>query len=78
MIETIRVAGLSDDDNGLVNMLLARLSEKMTRNLLRESYYDGRRVARQVSTVVPPQYHRLGVALGWTGWLPAAILTGSC
>ena len=65
MIEPIRVAGLSDDDNGLVNMLLARLSEKMTRNLLRESYYDGRRVARQVSTVVPPQYHRLGVALGW-------------
>src|SRR5699024_9161510 len=33
----------------------------------REAYYDSRRVARQVSSVVPPQYHRRGVALGWAG-----------
>ena len=67
MIEPIRVSGLSDDDNRLVNRLLSQLDEKMPRNMLREAYYDSRRVARQVSSVVPPQYHRMGVALGWAG-----------
>ena len=61
----IYVSGLSDDDNRLVNHLLQRLGEKMPKNLLRETYYDSKRVARQVSSVVPPQYHRMGVALGW-------------
>ena len=67
MIEPIRVSGLSDHDNRLVNRLLSQLDEKMPRNMLREAYYDSRRVARQVSSVVPPQYHRMGVALGWAG-----------
>ena len=61
----IYVSGLSDDDNRLVNRLLHRLGEKMPKNLLRETYYDSKRVARQISSVVPPQYHRMGVALGW-------------
>ena len=65
MIEPIRVSGLSDDDNRLVNMLLRQLSDKLPRNLLRETYYEGKRVARAVSSVVPPQYQRIGVALGW-------------
>ena len=56
---------MSDDDNRLVNHLLRQLGEKMPRNLLRETYYNSKRVARQISTVVPPQYHRMGVALGW-------------
>src|SRR5690625_2604194 len=65
MIDPFRVSGLSDDDNRLVNALLRQLGEKMPRNLLRETYYNSKRVARQISTVVPPQYHRMGVALGW-------------
>lgn len=65
MIESIRVSGLSEDDNRLVNHLLRKLGEKMPKNLLRETYYDSKRVARQVSSVVPPAYHRMGVALGW-------------
>lgn len=63
--DVIRVAGLSDDDNRLVNHLLGQLGEKMPRNLLRETYYEGKRIARHVSAVVPPQYQRMGVALGW-------------
>lgn len=61
----IYVSGLSDDDNRLVNLLLSQLGEKMHRNLLRETYYEGKRVVREISSVVPPQYHRMGVALGW-------------
>ena len=45
----IYVSGLSDDDNRLVNHLLQRLGEKMPKNLLRETYYDSKRVARQIS-----------------------------
>lgn len=65
MIEPIRVSGLSDDDNRLVNLLLRQLGDKLPRNLLRETYYDSKRVGKQISSVVPPQYHRMGVALGW-------------
>lgn len=61
----IYVSGLSDDDNRLANQLLSQLGEKMHRNLLRETYYEGKRVVREISSVVPPQYHRMGVALGW-------------
>lgn len=62
----IRVSGLSEDDNRLANKLLKQLDEKMPRNELREAYYNGKRIVREVSQVVPPQYHHLGVALGWS------------
>lgn len=65
MIEKITVPGLGDENNALVNHLIEQLEEKSRRNLLRSSYYDGRRAARQVGTVIPPQYQRIGLALGW-------------
>lgn len=66
MIEPIRVSGLSDDDNRLVNRLLGQLEDKLFRNQLRDAYYSGRRVARQVTQVVPPAYQKMGMALGWS------------
>lgn len=56
---------LSDDENVTLNLLLEQLAAKAPRNLLRASYYDGKRAIRQVGTVIPPQYARLGLALGW-------------
>jgi hypothetical protein len=64
--ETIRVTGLSDDEEALANLLLDRLDKRSDRNRLRLSYYDGKRAARQISKIVPPQYHRLGLILGWS------------
>lgn len=64
--ESINVRGLSDDDNALANRLLKQLDDRAPRNLLRSSFYDGKRAMRQISTVVPPQYHRLGLVLGWS------------
>ena len=49
MVQRITVAGLTDDNNQLVNRLLERLDRKTRRNLLRSSYYDGKRALRQLS-----------------------------
>ena len=64
--ETIAVAGLDDDDQATLNRLLRKLEQQSRRNLLRSSYYDGRRAIRQVGTVIPPQYFNLGIVLGWS------------
>ena len=66
MAEGITVTGLDEDENGTVNLLLEELRQKQGRNLLRASYYDGKRAIRQVGTVIPPQYYRLGIVLGWS------------
>ena len=64
--EKIHLPGLSDDDDRLLNHLLDKLAKCQPRNTLRASYYDGKRAVRQITTVLPPQYYRLGVVLGWS------------
>jgi hypothetical protein len=63
--ESLRVPGLSDDENVTLNRLREQLEAKSKRNLLRSSIYDGKRAIKQVGTVIPPQYKRLGLILGW-------------
>lgn len=60
------IPALSDDESRLANGLLTQLDEKLPRNLLRASYYDGKRAMRQVTQVLPPNYFRLGIVLGWS------------
>lgn len=57
---------MSDDELVTLNLLIEQLNKKSRRNRLRSSYYDGRRAAKQVGTVIPPQYAKLGLALGWS------------
>jgi hypothetical protein len=64
--ERLTIKGLSDDESMVLNHLLMKLREKQPRNLLRASYYDGKRALRQVGSVIPPQYYRLAIALGWS------------
>ena len=66
MIDPVHLPDVSDDENALVNGLLKQLDERRPRNLLRTGYYDGKRVIRQIGSVVPPQYYRLGIVLGWS------------
>ena len=63
---TIRLPGLTDDEERLLNRLLEQLRAKLPRNLLRAAYYDGKRHVRQASPVIPPQYFNLGVIVGWS------------
>lgn len=64
--ETLRVPGLSDDEIVTVNFLAKQLKDKTPHNRKRSDLYDGKSAIRQVGTIIPPQYHRLGLALGWT------------
>ena len=63
--DAIRVPDLSDDENVTVNLLAKQLKDRSRRNGVRTALYDGKSSIRQVSTVIPPQYYRLDLALGW-------------
>lgn len=67
MSDTITLLGVDDDDNRTLNLLLERLDKKAERNRLRAAYYDMRHAVRLVGSVIPPQYWRLGIVLGWSG-----------
>lgn len=64
--QTFNIQGLSDDENRLASRLVKQLRDVRARNLNRTTLYDDGKVAmRQLSTVIPPQYHNIGLALGW-------------
>lgn len=65
MIEKLHVPGLSEDETVTLNHNLEQLAERSKRNYLRSSIYDGKRAARQIASVIPPQYKKLGLILGW-------------
>lgn len=65
-VERITLPGASDDINDTLNHLIDQLNDRMPRNLLRSSCYDGKRALRQIGSVIPPQYYRLGIVLGWS------------
>ena len=65
--ERITITGISADDEATINGLLQQLKDKTPRNLLRSSYYDGRRAINQIGSVIPPHYYRMGLVLGWSG-----------
>lgn len=65
MSEPLRVPYLTGDEVVTLNRLVEQLEKKSKRNLLRSSYYDGKRAVKQVGTVIPPQYANIGLALGW-------------
>lgn len=64
--QSFRVPGLSFDENRLATGLLKQLNGLRRRNKSRTDLYDdGKLALRQLSTVIPPQYHNIGLALGW-------------
>lgn len=66
MAYQVTIKGLSDDNNDLINALLRQIDDKARRNLLRASFYDGKHAIRRVGSVIPRQYYRLGIVLGWS------------
>ncbi len=63
---TLHLPGLSDDEHRTLNLLNDQLAKKAPRNLLRASYYDGKHAVHQIGSIIPPQYFRLGIVLGWS------------
>lgn len=66
MNERITIPALTDDEQATVDALWTSIKAKQDRNILRAGYYDGKRAIRQIGSVIPPQYYRLGVVLGWS------------
>jgi hypothetical protein len=64
--DRLAVPGLTNDEQAWVDALWTRLGARLRRNLLRESYYDGKHAVTTVGTVIPPYLQSLGVVLGWT------------
>lgn len=65
--DRLTVDGLSMQEQAEVDFLWSQLRRARPRNLLRTAYYESKNMQRQIGSVVPPQYHRLGAVLGWTG-----------
>lgn len=63
----VRIPGIADDENALINGLLGEIERLRMTNLLRTSYYESKRSIRAVGTLIPPQYFNLGLTLGWVG-----------
>lgn len=65
-VERLTIPGLSDDEDRTLNLLFEQLMERRPDNHKRSMFYDGKNAVRQVGSVVPPQYFRLAIALGWS------------
>lgn len=65
--EAITLPGLSDDEQRTLSLLLEQLDAKARRNRLRAAYYDMRHAPSLIGSVIPPQYWRVGIVLGWSG-----------
>lgn len=65
--EVITLPDVSDDEHRTLNFLLEQLDAKDRRNRLRSAYFDMRHAPRLIGSVIPPQYWRAGIVLGWAG-----------
>jgi hypothetical protein len=64
--EQIFLPDISDAEQAVLVGLLNQLALKQTRNLLRDSFYDGKRAITQVGSIIPPTYYKLAIVLGWS------------
>lgn len=63
---TLRLPGVDDDTNNLINHLVAELATRTRRNYLRACRYDGKHFVRRFgSGIIPDSYFKLGLVLGW-------------
>lgn len=66
MSSQVLLPNVSDDEQALLTALLLQLELKRFRNELRDGYYDGKRAITQVGSIIPPQYYKLAIVLGWS------------
>lgn len=65
--QTIQLPGVGDETNRTLGRLLAKLERHASTNRMLDAYYDAERnLKRAFGGVVPEQYYRLGLVLGWS------------
>lgn len=64
--QKVRIPGIDSEVNAQINGLLTEIHRRRLNNVIRQTYYDNKRSIHKVGTLIPPQYFRLGLALGWS------------
>lgn len=65
--QRITLPDVDDDTNDQLNGLLGRLERLAPRNRMLEAYYEAEKALRKIhGGIVPEQYYRLGLILGWS------------
>lgn len=65
--QEIRLPGVDDEVNDTLKRLLPQLDRHLSTNRMLDAYYDAERnLKRAFGGVVPEQYYRLGLVLGWS------------
>lgn len=67
LVETLTIPGLTVDELGVLNALVAQLDFKTAGNKLRQQLYDNKSTAARIGDQIPGQYYSMGIVLGWTG-----------
>lgn len=63
---TVRLPEVDDDTNVTLDRLLTKLARLEVRNRMLDAYYDAEKNMRRMhGGIVPEQYYRLGLVLGW-------------
>jgi hypothetical protein len=66
-IATLPLSVLSDDENDLVQRMLAMLSAYETTNALKAAYYEGEQRVQMLNISIPPALQSLETVVGWPG-----------
>lgn len=62
-----KVVGLSGEDISTLNALLKVWYEKLPKNVIRETYADGRNALKDLGIAIPPQLKDVETVVGWPG-----------
>ncbi|WNN93653.1 portal protein [Arthrobacter phage CallinAllBarbz] len=61
----VEIPGLTMTENAIFAKCLNQIADKLTRNLIRQRYYDSKQIIRQLGIAVPPQLSLLETVSGW-------------
>ena len=64
-ITSLRIANVSDDERAVIQELLARWNDRLSRNVKRSLYYDTEQAFKDLGIALPPQLRKAKFVLGW-------------
>ena len=64
-ITSLRIANVSDDERAVIQELLARWNDRLSRNVKRSLYYDTEQAFKDLGIAFPPQLRKAKFVLGW-------------
>lgn len=76
-MQPITVAGLSPEDQDLLNDLLRVWQAKLPKNIIRSAYSDGRNTLKDLGIAIPPHLRDVETVVGWPG-MAVEKLTETC